>query len=865
MPCQLLAFRSPRIAVLPGWSRLPRMLLVLLIFWGLAQVGAADTSPIPYRALYAFGDSYSDIGARYIDGNGPTAVAYLAQRMGIDITYPQDPQAAHKSLDFAASGAPTGREPQPIEVRPGISWCCQGLLDQVDDFLARVHAGSVSFNPETTLFFLAGGLNDVKLTTEQSVNNLRHAIELLRTAGARHIVVALVPAKAAGRESIASRLNPAYQRLVLEMRTHADLDLRLSHWGEYYDEILDHPSQYGIVNTTSRCAGRALFKEDPTPCASPQTYFYYHEGHPSTAVHRIVGDRLYEEIQRVASEPKSQAALDAPALRIAILGNPVQQVSWSGAALEKLKDLGFNEVQLNIGWGARPFDEPLNLADVVSVPGEPEMIGTAARRAELHRRVALAKAHRLRTLFLFGSPHMDHNPYFANSERLPQRIDDVTFDSWYDIVNPRVRNHELALLQQFRREFPDVEDILIYNYDNDAWETPEFQYNKFSYGVPLSDRLPGYLQALHKVWTEGRAGQVRLWWEPWELSAGEVYAMLPKLPRVDFGLIIHANIAEAQLAQPVDVWFRNTARMCRDLGLPLVAESFFGSTTEEIEPLSIPAPRLVDEEYQAFARVPGVVGIKEYYGINTEVPDLDLELLQARVGGAHLATDDLIAQITQRFGPAQSDVREYLDHIADALQTYPWDASWFAREVGKASLDHGWSAATVRGASWPTPSWESTRHARFMKTDSAQPHFWMLEDVQLRCKLSADLFDAAYQLGSRLLQELANEEDRNQFLNIQKNIDIFRHVARSYALHLRETNIAQMLRQDLSAGRPLTAALVKELSQALDQDVSNQGGHGRVLEMRRLYQESPQEFLRLYLLPVEGAPAEKGDFTLTTR
>ena len=107
----------------------------------------------------------------------------------------------------------------------------------------------------------------------------------------------------------------------------------------------------------------------------------------------------------------------------------------------------------------------------------------------------------------------------------------MTFDSWYDILNPKVRDHELALLREFRRQFPDVDDILVYTYDQDAWQTPEFQYNKFSYGIPLSDRLPGYLAALHQVWTEGRAGKARMWWEPWELSAGQVYTILPKLPR----------------------------------------------------------------------------------------------------------------------------------------------------------------------------------------------------------------------------------------------------------------------------------------------------------------------------------------------
>jgi hypothetical protein len=551
-------------------------------------------------------------------------------------------------------------------------------------------------------------------------------------------------------------------------------------------------------------------------------------------------------------------------IRIAILGDPVHQVPWTDEAMEELKAIGFNAVQLNIAWGSRPFGEPLNLMDVVTVPGEAELPGTPERRAEIKRRAALAKRHGLRLLFHFGSPYMDCNPYTGDVPRIPY-VDDITFDSWYDILNPKVRDHEVALLREFRQQFLEVDDILVYTYDQDAWQTPEFQYNKFSYGIRLSDRLPGYLAALHETWTEGRNGKARMWWEPWELSAGQVYTILPKLPRSDFGLIIHSNIAEAQLALPVDGWFRNTARMCHSLGVPVVAESFFASASEEIEPLSIPAPRLVDEEYAAFLRVPGVMGIKEYYGINTSVPDLDVDLLQARLQNPSRSTNDLEREITTRFGSAQADVLAYLDLLSDARQTYPWDASWLAREVGRASTDHGWSGATIRGAVASTPSWESTRHAMFMKTDNVQPHFWMLEDVELRCKLTADTLDQAHNLGARILGELANAHDKAQFQQIQDDVDTFRRVSRSYALHLRETNIAQMLRQDLAAGRPMTPALVEELHQLLDSDVDNQKGRGRVVEMRRLFIQNQEEFVRRYLIPTDLTRNDKGFFTLTTR
>ena len=67
---------------------------------------AAPTTP--YSRLYVFGDSYSDIGAGYIDGNGPTAVAYLGWLMALPVASSKASNAASKSLIFAVSGAGTG-------------------------------------------------------------------------------------------------------------------------------------------------------------------------------------------------------------------------------------------------------------------------------------------------------------------------------------------------------------------------------------------------------------------------------------------------------------------------------------------------------------------------------------------------------------------------------------------------------------------------------------------------------------------------------------------------------------------------------------------------------------------------------------
>lgn len=562
----------------------------------------------------------------------------------------------------------------------------------------------------------------------------------------------------------------------------------------------------------------------------------------------------------------TQCPPSKPDIRIGIVGNPIVRPLWSDAEVKALAGIGFNEVQLNIAWGSRPFDEPLDLLDVVTVPGEQEQPGTPERRAELRRRVELARRYGLRTLFHFGSPYMNRNPYTGEVRRIGYGgIDLKTSDPFFDVTNPLVAQHEFALLAEFRRQFPDVDDILVYTYDQDAWQASEFGPSKFSRGIPIAERLPPYLRELHRVWTKGRENRVRMWWEPWELSAGEIYKMLPQLPRKGCGIAMHSNIAEAQVDLPVDLWFRNMARMCRALGIPVIAEGFYASMNEEIEPLFIPDPRLVDQQFLAVMRVEGVVGIKEYYGVVPLQRDFNLDVLKARLAQPASTTAQLMDTITRRFGPAQSEVQQYLALLSDARQVYPWDASWFAREAGRADVDHGWHAAFIRGQQVESPSWRSTRHAIFMSLDDRQPHPFMIEDLQLRFEASADQMGQALTIGEKLLPRLTSAADRRMFEQIQKDGDYFRRVARSYALHLRETNVAQMLREDLAAGRPMIPRLVEEMQHLLAADVENQWGRGRVIEMERQFREDPAAFVRAQLVPTDERLREKGTFSLTTR
>ncbi len=251
-------------------------------------------TPERITRLYVFGDSYSDNGAGYVDGDGPTAVAYLARRLGFELKPATSTGSAADSLNFAVSGAQTGRG-GGRRVKDALLG--RGMVEQVDDFVARVQSGQVKFDPRTTLFFLAGGLNDRRLPGAETVANLEGEIKKLYEAGARRFRVALMPTAIPAFSEVGVRLNPELRRIPGEIATQLpEAQIDLSHWGEFFDEVMKNPARYGIENTADKCAGRAIFDEDATPCAKPSAYYYYHAGHPSTAVHRVVGDRLYEEV-----------------------------------------------------------------------------------------------------------------------------------------------------------------------------------------------------------------------------------------------------------------------------------------------------------------------------------------------------------------------------------------------------------------------------------------------------------------------------------------------------------------------------------------------------------------------------------------
>lgn len=544
-------------------------------------------------------------------------------------------------------------------------------------------------------------------------------------------------------------------------------------------------------------------------------------------------------------------------LRVALLGCPSHPAAdWSPASLARLRELGFNAIQLNIAWGARPGDEALNLEDVVTPPqaavlnrditsrAMPERL--AERADDLRRRARLAKQAGLRTIFHFGAP-------FIGMYTLP--IAEWTAQLPHCLGDGRTQGFYVALLRAFAAAHPDVDDLWLYTFDQDAWICSEFGTCPRCRGVPLHERLPAFVDLLAATWRACRP-EGRTWWEPWELSAGQVRHCVDRLTVGPVGLALHSNIAEVQATQPVDRWLMNTGDQARQRGIPVVLEHWLGGASEELEPLvHLAHPQVVWRALQRLRRVPGAVGIKEYYGLLPMRTDPNLAATGLFLAEPDLDEDAAMRRLAQGLGDDPAGLVAFWELCSRGMEAFPWDTSWFTREIGRARPDHALSAARIRGFCADSPSWRSTRGAIFMCIETRDNHPWLLEDVQLRCVSAAQLWGEAIAAGQRLLPGIVPTW-RDGFARGLADLAHCQRVGLSYAYHCRATNLATLLR----AGPD--PRLERELAAVLAASAANAPGE-EIAEAQRDFAADPQAFLRTWLLP-PTKPSGRGPFTMTS-
>lgn len=539
-----------------------------------------------------------------------------------------------------------------------------------------------------------------------------------------------------------------------------------------------------------------------------------------------LGSALHGDEPPAAS---GQAATEPGGYRlfVGIVGNPsVPDISWSDDELTQIKQLGVNMVQLSIAWGGKPAGEVLNLEDL-----------NAEQREKFKFRIAQAKKHGLKTIAHFGIPRMvNFNPVRPAC-----------------ILDQAVQTKYRDLLKEFMVSFPEVDDVLVYTFDQQAWLCSEFGPCPRCSGIPLDARLPAFLNMLNETMQSVRPN-TRLWWKPWELSKGQVVAILDNVKPAHFGLVL--NPSSSNEVYPFndrsfnsDLGVRRLVQMAEERGIPVLGE-FDHTFYKPLYLFEDFFPRLIYEQMVGWKEMKGIVGVKEYYGFAPATFSVNAAMLKAWMRSPDASMDALLAEIAAPYGAKAAPLAiQAWEYVARSVEAYPWDTTYL---IGPMGLDrhwdggHDWEPVTIPNGTWDTPIWKANRKGNFMLTEEHKAHPWVFEDAGLRLEDSAALGFKAVELYD---QAIAAGSDRIDDLRIQREI-VYKtsRSLRAKGIHFLLTLAAQDARMVQHDDKQF-AIVTKRIEGLLERDVANQGSRPEVVAKLAEFRRDPPAWIAANLAP----------------
>jgi hypothetical protein len=537
-----------------------------------------------------------------------------------------------------------------------------------------------------------------------------------------------------------------------------------------------------------------------------------------------------------AAEPRTLSNPGGFKYFVGIVGNPsVPDTSWSDEELVQIKTLGVNMVQLSIAWGGRPANEVINLEDL-----------DAEQRAKFGFRIKQARTHGLRTIAQFGIPKL-----ISPGPLRPACI-----------MDPAVQKKYEQLLGDFMTSFPEVNDVLVYTFDQQAWLCSEFGPCPRCSGVPLDARLPQFLNLLNE--TMQRCGRnTTLWWKPWELSKGQVVAILDKVKPAHFGLVLNPSTSNEvypfnDRSFKSDLGVKRLVRMAFDRHMPVIGE-FDHTLYKPLYQMEDFFPRLIYEQMRGWREMEGVIGVKEYYGFSPTTFSVNAAMLRAWMKSPNAPLEKLLRQVAAPYGPkAAPFMIEAWEYVAQSVEAFPWDTTYM---IGRMGLDrnqdgsHDWAPASIINATWDTPIWKANRRANFMLTEESKAHPWLFEDAGLRLEDCAVL-----SLKAVALYDQALTAGGPKSADIRTQRDVVWKTARSVrakSLHLLETLAAQDART-VQADAKQFGSVTQRLEALLKNDVANQEGRPAAAQVLAEFQRDPKAWLGSHLNPQLGEHTPKG-------
>lgn len=256
---------------------------LFLLFLASSAVAAAAQK---FSAIYAFGDSYCDVGNVFVVtgtppppyyhgrfSNGPIWLDHVAGAMGIVMK-----PSLLGGTDYAVGGAWV-TAPQ---IRNGFT--IPSVPQQVELYLAQ-HGGQADPN---ALYILEGGGNDIALTTTGSPDTLGFEVAaglagsegLLRHAGARHFLIpnlfdiSMLPA-AAGNVTFARAATLAtnkWLKVLLGLEPETGVSIVRVDLYDMFWALRTSATHFGFKNITTPCF-------TTTVCADPDHTLFWDDFH----------------------------------------------------------------------------------------------------------------------------------------------------------------------------------------------------------------------------------------------------------------------------------------------------------------------------------------------------------------------------------------------------------------------------------------------------------------------------------------------------------------------------------------------------------------------------------------------------------
>ncbi|MBQ7165289.1 MAG: hypothetical protein IJR61_08150 [Clostridia bacterium] len=434
--------------------------------------------------------------------------------------------------------------------------------------------------------------------------------------------------------------------------------------------------------------------------------------------------------------------------KIGMVGNPIiPEIEWSDEQMEILKDIGFNTVQMNIAWDNRPKNEVLNFEHV---EGDAEK--------ELKRREAVLRKHGMKGLPHFGMPRIKILGHEANI---------TPYITPACISDENIIAEECEKVAGFFRRFPTVKDVMIYTYDQHAWLCSEFGGCPLCAGVPLAERLSVFLTKVLDA-VKAVADDITVWWQPWELSLGQILATLDNIDRKNLGLMLNTSGLESYFHNFDNTWIKTIGDKAAEKNIPIIGEiQATGSGVGTVELQRFPCPTLVYRQISVLDKLPTLKGIKEHFGIVFSRIGANTLFLKEFFKDPDATLQTLLERTAAYYGSkAAPYLIEAWKECEKAMDLLPYSFTYAYSNIACFKAKHDYNFPKVSCVHADTPAWESDRRCGFFLTHDQQYHPWALENAALLFKQSSAKFLKVIELYKNALEvSEARKEDLTEALS----------------------------------------------------------------------------------------------------